>query len=98
MTVTDLAQRAAPLMRNALDDEERGVHARRQPPPRTLLQRAGEALQASGQAIIALSHVEKPRPKRRGRKLLALVVAGAGAAGIAPVARLQSGGATDGRE
>ena len=103
MAVADLAQRAAPFVRSALDDDDlkerlqaaatagrsvvRGVSARRQPPPRTLARRTGDALTAAGSAVVALSRVDEPAPKRRGRGLLALILAGGVAAAVIRVAQ-----------
>lgn len=103
MAVADLAQRAAPFVRSALDDDDlkqrlqaaatagrsvtRGVSARRQPPPRTLARRTGDALTAAGSAVVALSRVDEPAPKRRGRKLVALVLTAGVVAAVVRVAQ-----------
>ena len=109
MAVSDATRRAAPLLRSALDDDDvkeqltraarsaaATLRARGKEPAPTLLQRAGSTISQSGQALVALGQSQE-KPRRRGRKLLAVALAAGVVWAVARVASNETTEAADER-
>jgi hypothetical protein len=91
MAITDIAQRAAPLVESVLEDSDFRdsvqaagqagrsaiVGARKGKPKRTVVQRAGVALREAGGALMAISRVSGREQRKAKRRT---------AAGLLPVA------------